>query len=77
MKRCEFVRFAVEHTGMLVSVCPVCAKFIAAAPDPIYLGIVEHQHLCPEGLKKPPRSVVGTAARMMSNSLATDQHPHE
>ncbi len=73
MKSTEFVRFAVEHTGMLVSVCPACTKFIAAAPDPVYLCIAEHQHLCSGGMKKPSRSVGVNGASLMPLPLAKDQ----
>jgi hypothetical protein len=53
----DFEHYAVEGTGIFVSICGVCVRFVAAAPDPLRLGIAEAAHLSAHGLKKRPASV--------------------
>lgn len=60
-----FERFAVDNTGVCVSVCRECLKFIAAAPDPVRLALAESLHLCARGVKKPPaRALPGKLDKM-------------
>ncbi len=53
----EFERFAVDGTGLWVSICRTCHAFVAAAADELLLAIPEGVHLCAHGKKKPPASV--------------------
>ncbi len=53
----EFERFAVDETGLWVSICRTCRVFVAAAADELLLAIPESKHLCSHDKKKPPARV--------------------
>jgi hypothetical protein len=72
----EFERFTVENTGVYVSVCRVCFKFIAAAPDPVRLAMAETLHRCSRGLKKPAARALPLQLRRMRAGLVK-MHPPE